>query len=123
MSERNLSIYYAHPVDLYNTPQEIRDLDLIDNLFGDNYKVINPNSPKDEDAYKAQGMEYFLNIVSGTNLLIFRGYPTGKIPAGVYKEIVRAIECGIPVLELPGLVDRVLSVEDTRQFMREIGTR
>lgn len=116
-------LYYAHPIDIYNTPQEERDLMLMQKVFGIRYDIINPNSPKDEEAYKTKGMAYFTEQVERCDLLVFRAYPFGKIPAGVAKEIMAAIEKNIPVMELPSMVDRIMSVDDTRQYIKEVGTR
>ena len=116
-------LYYAHPIDIYNTPQELRDIIIIEKLFGKDYEINNPNSEHNEKEYKIYGMEYFTNQVKNCDLVVFRGYPTGMIPAGVFKEINVAIENGIPVIELPSLVGGRMSVEDTRQFIKEIGTR
>jgi len=46
-----------------------------------------------------------------------------KIPAGVYKEIECAIAKHIPVIELPCLTERKMSVDDTRLFLKECGIR
>lgn len=117
-----MRVYYAHPIDIYNTMQEVRDVELLTNVFCSDI-IINPNSRENEVAYQTIGMSHFLEIVDECDLLVFRGYPMGRIPAGVWKEISRAREKNIPVLELPTLVDRAMSVDDTRQFIKEIGTR
>ena len=119
---KNKQLYYAHPIDLYGTQQEKRDVELLGNVFTD-YVIFNPNSDDCEDGYALGGMEYFYNIVEQCDLVVFRGYPGGRIPAGVAGEVERATKHSIPVLELPTLVDRALSVEDTRRYIREIGTR
>jgi len=69
-------------------------------------------------------MEFFLREVRKCDALAFRALSSGKIPAGVYKEIMTALEEQIPVIELPSaLSQRGLSVEQTREYLREIGFR
>jgi hypothetical protein len=116
-------IYYAHAIDIYDKPTELRDLELMNLLFGEEYEVFNPNSEYSEAMYALHGMDYFLGIVEKCDVLAFRGYPNGKIPAGVWKEIMHAAEHKTPIIELPCFSGRQMSVEDTRMFIREIGTR
>jgi hypothetical protein len=116
-----MKIYYAHPMVIYNSLQEERDLDLIKRLFPD-AEIFNPNNPTTQEECKGE-MEYFYNIVRTCDLIVFRGLPNMKIPAGVWGEIQCGIENTIPSIELPCLTERKMSVEDTRQFMRDIGNR
>ena len=117
-----MKIYYAHFMGIYNTPQEVRDIETLKKLFP-LAEIYNPNSQESEDGYKLKGMSYFEELVKGCDILAFRGLPGGKIPAGVYKEI----ECGmvneIPVIELPCFTDRKMQIEDTRYYLKEIGFR
>lgn len=117
-----MKIYYAHCIAIYNTPQEQRDLNLIKLLFPA-AKIYNPNNDKAQEGAKEDGMDFFKPIVQMSDLLVFRALPDGKIPAGVCKEIEWAKEVQIPVIELPGFVGRQMSVDDTRQYLRELGTR
>lgn len=36
-------VYYAHSLHLYNTPQEKRDIELLEKL---GFEVLNPNQPE-----------------------------------------------------------------------------
>ena len=113
-----MKIYYAHPIWTYGTKQEQRDLDLLKNIFP-NGEIINPNSKENEELYKLQGMELFTNLVDSCDIVVFRACPGGKIPAGIWKEINR----NKILIELPSLLDREMSVENTRNFIKEIGYR
>jgi hypothetical protein len=117
-------IYYAHPVSLYNTPQEERDLATLKYLWPDAV-IYNPNSHHDQQGYKEWGFNWFLDRVSDCDLLVFRSFPDGKIGAGVWKEVNWAnVECAIPVIEIPMLMEsRVLSVDDTREYLKHTGKR
>jgi hypothetical protein len=118
-----MKIYYAHCINTYGTKQEQRDMDIIGELFP-NCEIYNPsNDSLAEEGYKSSGMLYFLNIVKSCNLLVFRGLPNKKIPSGVFKEIKTANESNIPVLEIPCYTEREMSIEDTRNYLREVGYR
>ncbi len=130
-------VYYAHSQALYNTPQEERDVDLLETL---GFEVVNPNSPEIQKLYQewrdslhsiSMGkMHIFKKVIDGCDALAFRAHPSGGIPAGVAKEIEMAqgqyMDGGIsiPVFELPRMLgERVLSVEATRAWLQEIGQR
>lgn len=114
--------YYAHPLSLYNSAQEKRDISLIESL---GFEVLNPNGPEHQEAYQAEGMLYFEKLIEGkVQLLFFRAFPDGSIPAGIAKEIETAAKLNLPVVELPnGILRRSLSVEETREYLRESGFR
>lgn len=122
----DIKIYYAHSLALYGTAQERRDVELLE-LLG--FEVENPNQLEHAQGYmkiKKEGgnpMDYFVRLVTTCDALAFRGLPTGHIPAGVYKEIRTAENNAMPVFELPCFFNRAVGVEETRQFLREIGER
>lgn len=114
-----MKIYYAHPISIYNTPQERRDVAALEAM---GFDIVNPNSVANEAAYRINGMAHFESLVTSCALLAFRAFPDGSIPAGVAKEIVMA--GSRPIIELPSSVSkRTLSVDQTRQFLAESGTR
>lgn len=122
-------VYYAHCLAIYDTPQEARDMQTLFRLGFDPY---NPNSPEVEakiTAHKAANpngnyMEFFRSLVTGCDALVFRALPDGRIPAGVAKEIDYAREANMPVFELPSrILGRTIGVEETREYLREVGQR
>lgn len=144
-------IYYAHCMAIYNTPQENRDVELLESIV-DGGVVWNPNNPVtsaqcDEmrkdfncDPYSVgvpgwPGSAYqtasdavmdriFKPLAQGCTLLAFRGLPDGTIPSGVAQEIQWATDAGIPVIELPCAVKRrTLTLDQTRDYLKEIGHR
>jgi hypothetical protein len=117
-----MKIYYAHFIGIYDTKQEQRDIELINNIFK-NVDVINPNSKENDKLYKTKGMDLFFDYIKQCDLLVFRGLINGKIPAGVMKEINYAKQNNISVLELPSYIDREMTVDDTRQSLIELGIR
>jgi hypothetical protein len=128
--------YYAHCVALYGTRQEERDLATLAAL---GLEVLNPNTPETQarcDEVRAEAnaagvgdpgaavMETFREMVLGCDALAFRALPDGSIPAGVGLELSWAIEAGKPVIELPSCVTRrTISVQATREYIRENGNR
>ena len=116
-----MKVYYARPISLYNTPQDRRDIELMEKL---GFEVVNPNKEELSKRYKAEGMDMFMPIVSECDCVAFRSFPDLKISAGVYKEIQKAIELGKLVIELPTLTEtRELSVTATRQYLAYLGQR
>lgn len=125
-----LVIYYAHGLYLYNTLQEQRDIKLLEAL---GFEVLNPNTPEIQNQIKelkkvhgeqADYMEYFRDMVKDCDIVAFRALPDGRIGAGVYTEVECAYEENIPVFELPsGFTTRKITVEATREYLKEIGQR
>lgn len=116
-----IKIYYAHPLSLYDTPQEERDIATLE-LLG--FNVFNPNSVDCEEGYRSNGMLYFKEIIQSMNALAFRAIPGLGIPAGIASEINDAKELGLPIIELPcSLEMRAMSVAQTREYLHEIGQR
>lgn len=109
-----MKAYYAHPLSLYNTAQEKRDLALMAAL---GIEVFNPNSFECDAGYKAaaaasptgNGMGFFTGIIKGCDMVIFRGFLDRSIPAGVAKEIRDAQGQGKAVLEFPTAIARRIS--------------
>lgn len=119
----NMLAYYAHCVAIYNTPQEQRD---IETLLALGWGILNPNCPDCDHGYKAVGMKFFETwpFENGATCIAFRALPDGSIPAGVAKEIELFKAKNLPVIELPSAVGRrTLSVDNTREYMREVGAR
>lgn len=122
-----MKVYYAHSIGIYNTPQEERDLKILENL---GFEVFNPNSVECDEGYRemkartGNGMGYFYHLVRSCDALVFRAHPDGTIPAGVVKEIKIAEEAGMPVFELPSSITRrSMSVDETREYLCEVGAR
>jgi hypothetical protein len=116
-----MKVYYSHCVNIYNTPQEARDIKLLESL---GFEVINPNLPEHAAHYPVEGMGYFVALVVGCDAFAFRALPDGRIPAGVAMETAQAIACGHPIIELPSrMLSRVISVMETREYLKEVGQR
>jgi hypothetical protein len=116
-----MKVYYSRPISLFNTPQEQRDIEMLEAL---GFEVIDPNQPELQEQYQTEGMQAFLDAQKQADALAYRSFPDGSIGAGVSKEILHAEESGKPVIELPTITSkRVLSVEDTRSYLKYSGAR
>ena len=116
-----MKAYYAHCLAIYDTPQEKRDIATIERL---GLTVVNPNSVECDAGYERDGMKYFDRFAEECDVVIFRAIPDGGIPAGIAAEIASFQKRGKPVIELPsGILGRVMSVDETREYLREIGHR
>lgn len=116
-----MKVYFARPIHLYGSPQDKRDLLLLGKVFSE---VVDPNDEQLTCDYKKKGMSVFLELVSTCDALVFRSFPDLKMSAGVVLEVKKALELGIPVLELPVLTTtRFLSVVDTKEYLKLTGER
>jgi hypothetical protein len=121
-------VYYAHSLHLYNTPQEKRDVELLEKL---GFQVFNPNSPEIQAEVqkriaegKGEYMNYFDDLIQSCDAVAYRAHVDGKIPAGVGKELAFAAVGEKPVFELPNLIkSRFLDVDETRQYLHLNGQR
>ena len=125
-------LYYSHCMAIYHTPQEERDLDTIKKMFGDEIEIINPSDKEHSDIVgylksekmDAKVMPYFENLVKKSNMVVFRAAINGKIPSGVYKELMVAYDYGIPILELPSMItSREMTLGQTGEMLAELGQR
>lgn len=119
--ENDYSCYYAHCMAIYDTEQEERDLETLDQL---GFTVFNPNNAQSSAGYEKEGMGYFMKIIRKCDSLAFRANPDGSIPAGVAKEVSHAKALGKPVIELPCAISRrSLTIDETREWLKECGQR
>jgi hypothetical protein len=116
-----MKVYYARPISLYNTKQDERDIQLLEEM---GFEVNNPNKAELVERYKTEGMEVYLQLARESDVIAFRAFQDGKIGAGVYKELQEALRVGKIVIELPTITSgRVLSVDDTREYLKLLGHR
>lgn len=120
--------YYSHGMHIFDTPQETRDIDIIKAL---GYSVMNPNV--EYAAYQfneaLQTMDYpeafeyvFGAMIKDSDIVIFRSHPDGSIPFTTSKEIELAEKFDKIVIELPsGILKRKLNIDETEEYLKEIG--
>lgn len=108
-----LRCYYAHPMSLYNTPQEQRDIILLESL---GFEVLNPNRAE----YIGFDLDEFCDLANSCDVLAFRALADGSITSGVYEELREHPR----VFELPSALSRRrLTVEQTLAALAESGQR
>jgi hypothetical protein len=85
MSERRpVFVYYAHPVWLYNTPQEEEAIRVIEEHFDgkEGVVVINPKEYDGIESFKLikkyRGMDFCLCLVDMADFLVFQRFPLTK---------------------------------------------
>lgn len=121
-----MKIYYAHCIAVYHTPQEARDIETLKRL---GFEVVNPSEPWVDEALesipKEDRMAWFEQFADTCDAIAFRGLPNSdSIPSGVAKEIGWFIHRNKPVIELPSMSPcRIMSLEETRNYLREVGKR
>jgi hypothetical protein len=116
-----MKVYFARSISQYGSKQDLRDIELLHTL---GFEVADPSTPDNQERYTQEGMDWFLQMVTECDMLIFRAHPDGSIPAGVSAEIKEAMASNLFVLEMPnGIAKRTLSVDETREYLRNIGFR
>ncbi len=122
-----MKIYYAHAKLIYGKPQETRDISTLKVL---GFDVLNPNEEQYQHGcvlhpeYETNPMRYWEELMESCDAVAFRALPGGSIAKGVGTEVKRALELGMPVIELPSFCLReFVGLEDTRQYFREAGQR
>ena len=119
-------VYYAHCQAIYGTPQEDRDINLLQRM---GHLVVNPanfDQKRIQEVKDKTGdvMSYFCDRVLQCDALAFRALPDGRIPAGVGVEITAARVANMPVFELPsGVRSRTMNMPETREYLEEVGQR
>lgn len=121
-------IYFAHPINTYNTIIEDYFLEFFSNP---DIEIINPNNSIHQEGYKKFGMNYFKELVQSCDKLYALGFPDNSIGAGVAKEMNWMREKGGTVIFLPFFEKyeemvvvcenqfKVLSVEETRERLKK----
>ena len=117
----NMKAFYSRPINLYGTKEDQRNIDLIKSL---GYEVIDTESEEIQVKYLKNGMDVFFDLIKKSDALFFKCALNMQITQGVYKQIVFANENEIPVFEIPTILNsRVMSLEDTRTYLKLTGKR
>ncbi len=123
-------IYFGHPVNVYNTPDEERLIKIIEKHFPE-FKVENPNQPHHGESYQRykregkRGMDYyFKEVLPNMAAGIFLPFDDGMLGAGVYGEAEFIVNNGKLIYEinLTGNIEKMvldparkLSIPETRE--------
>lgn len=127
MTPQHPILYFAHPVNTYDTELERVLLARIHERFPGCH-ILNPNGPEHAAGYEAKKMRYFFeDILPRCGLCVLLAFSDGKIGKGVYGEAEQMHAAACPTWEI--LPDgaflawspdpaRMLTVEETRARIR-----
>lgn len=116
------SLYFAHPINVYNTPLEQKLISIISSNFPD-CKIENPNQPHHQENYrtwrkeKGKGMlYYFQEVLPKLDAGIALPFPDGMLGAGVAGEINFFLEKNKPAWEInhEGKINPLISIPESR---------
>ena len=120
-----MRIYYAHPMNTYGSAIEKEDIETLAKL---GFTVLNPSDEYFQNSflkYKQENpnnyFQYFSDLVSTCQALAFRAFPGNLIGAGIAAEIKIAEKLGLPIVQLPCQMNRILTISETRTLLKEIG--
>ena len=125
------TLYFAHPVNVYNTPLEQKLLREISIIFSA-WDIENPNQPHHQEGYKTWKKEkgngmlyYFEDVLPKMDGGIGLTFLDGKFGKGVAGELEFLFKAGKPIWEInnSGIIsiiyslgtERILDVEQTKQ--------
>lgn len=84
--EKRKEMYFAHPVNVYNTSLETELMNFIQVAFP-KWHIENPNQQKHQDGYKRAGMNYYFNdVLPNMDGVVGLSFRDSKIGAGVFGE-------------------------------------
>jgi len=92
-----MRVFYSHPMKLYGSAAERREIRLIEQRFV-GCEVVDPSAHQAR-AEQGRETEYYLRLVDSCDCLVFsRHY--GYVTEGVKPEVDHALSKGMPVYEL-----------------------
>ena len=92
------NVYYAHPMKLYRTPWEQKELAQIRKRFP-RRRIVNPASYEGHPDKLKDTVGFCLKLVENCQVVVFRRF-FGKVTAGVGKEVNHALRLGKLVYEI-----------------------
>lgn len=128
-------VYFAHPVNVYDTELERGLLQEIAAAFPQ-YEILNPNAPEHRDGYQTykeatgRGMDYFFqNVLPRAQACVVLAFRDCMFGTGTAAEALWFLRQGFPVWEIGPMGsiverenipdDQILSVEETRARIRD----
>lgn len=92
-----MRVFYSHPMKLYGSSAERREISLIQQRFA-GCEIVDPSSNQ-ASAGPGGETEYYLNLVDSCDCLVFSRF-YGYVTEGVKPEVDHALSKGKPVYEL-----------------------
>jgi hypothetical protein len=132
-----VTVYFAHPINTYNTKYESLSIDMIKDKFP-NSTIINPGEQSYQDSFKEyvnndpeEYMGYFKDLVNTCSVIVYLPFNDGKIGAGVRYEIfhlhkrfdeiyeINPNDYSIRKVSMLYVDDNTLSIDETRQRIKQ----
>lgn len=98
-THKNLSIYYSHPIQTYNTNRELRSIEILQKRFP-NHDLVNPKF------YRYQNMEGYLQLEAQCSIFAYHRALNRHITKGVALERLLAFMIGIPIYRIGSRITR-----------------
>ena len=92
-----MRVFYSHPMKLYGSETEKREISLIQQRFPE-YEVVDPSAHQSR-VEPGRETEYYLRLVDSCDCLVFSRL-FGYVTEGVKPEVDHALSKGMPVYEL-----------------------
>lgn len=100
-----MKIYFAHPVNTYNDDTDRLCINIIKNELGN--QIINPSDDLIQSTFKEYRlkhpdtyMEFFKDLVSSCDTIVYLPFKDGKIGAGIWFEVKSVSENGGKIFEI-----------------------
>jgi len=90
-------VFYSHPMKLYGSASERREIKLIEQRFV-GCEVVDPSAHQ-SGAEPGRETEYYLRLVDSCDCLVFSRH-FGYVTEGVKPEVDHALSKGMPVYEI-----------------------
>lgn len=91
-----MRVFYSHPMKLYGTDAERREMALIERRFA-GCEIVDPSAQQPDEP--GREMEFYLGLVDTCDCLVFSRL-FGFISEGVKPEVEHALSKGKPVYEI-----------------------
>lgn len=130
-NEKQMKIYFGHPINMYGTAEESKLIQIIQNNFPE-YSIENPNQKCHEEGYqryKKEGKKgidyYFIEVLPKMDAGIFLAFEDGMFGTGVYGEAKWLHENNKPIHEitLNGAIKDLVLVESRKLSVAETKAR
>ena len=114
MRER-IKIYYAHSKQIYNTPQEEKELKIIEKHFP-KMTIINPKLYESDPEKRKNNMKYCHKLIDSCKYVVWSKLQ-GKVTCGVGDEVNYALEQGKKVFQIN---HKRASLQQTRRKVKHL---
>ncbi len=112
-----MRIYYAHPVEIYSTIRERKELEIIRRNFP-GAEIVNPATFQHSSGWS----HGFLNLVDSCGLVVCSDFD-GFVTAGVAAEVEHVLSQGKPVYRLDWRTEELVNINEVKEALSITETR